>query len=260
MSSVSLTAGPLVTKLQNYGALSLEEKRVLDSAVVGIRAYEPEQDIVIEGTTPDHSCLLLTGLAGRYNIDVEGRRQITSLHVAGDFVDLHSFLMKPMDHGIVALAPCRIATVPHAVLTTITEQHANLTRQLWRNTLVDAAIHRRWEFALGTLQAHQHLAHLMCEMYLRMAQIGATDGGSFHLPITQVILGECMASSVVHTNRCIQKLRAENLISWERDLITILDWDRLVETGQFDPTYLRLSNASGSGSRSDAAKSFMAGS
>jgi CRP-like cAMP-binding protein len=115
--------------------------------------------------------------------------------------------------------------VPHATINAIVERHANLTRLLWLNTLVHAATHRRWEFALGTLQAHQHLAHLICEMYLRMNQIGKTDNGSFNLPITQTILSECMALSVVHTNRILQKLRGDNLISWERDLITIKDWE-----------------------------------
>jgi hypothetical protein len=45
---------------------------------------------------------------------------------------------------------------------------------------------------------------------------------------------------VVRANRTIQHLRAEKVISWERDLVTIKDWDRLVEMGEFDPTYLRL--------------------
>jgi CRP-like cAMP-binding protein len=99
-----LTVGPLVTKFRNYAPLSSEEEQILDTAVSGVREYEPEQDIVDEGTSPDHSCLLLSGFAARYTMNKEGRRQITALHVAGDFVDLHSFLMKPMDHSIVALS------------------------------------------------------------------------------------------------------------------------------------------------------------
>jgi len=245
MSSRNLTVRPLVTKFHSYAPLSPEEERILEDSVSGTRQYAMEQDIVVEGSSPDHSCLLLGGLAGRYNVSLEGKRQITALHVAGDFIDLHSYLMKPMDHSIVALGPCRIAMVPHGALTAITEQHPNLTRLLWLNTLIDAATHRRWEFALGTLQAHSHLAHIICEMYLRMDQIGETDNGKFHFPITQTILGECMALSVVHTNRSVQKLRADNLISWERDSVTIKDWGRLIEIAQFDPTYLRLPKSSG---------------
>jgi acyl CoA:acetate/3-ketoacid CoA transferase alpha subunit len=35
-------------------------------------------------------------------------------------------------------------------------------------------------------------------------------------------------------------LRGEKVIRWERDLITIIDWERLVDMGEFDPTYLRI--------------------
>lgn len=243
MASNSLVVQPLVTKLSNYGVLAPAEQHSLEAGISDIRVVQPGEDIVVEGTTPDHSCLLLSGFAGRYNLTVEGKRQITALHVAGDFVDLHSYLVKPMDHSIAALGECRIALVAHSALTHITEQHPRLTRLLWLNTLIDGGIHRRWEFVLGSLQAHQHLAHLICELFLRLDQIGKTHSGSFYFPITQSILSECMALSAVHTNRVIQKLRSDSVISWERDVVTIKYWDRLVEIGEFDPTYLRIPTA-----------------
>lgn len=197
--------------------------------------------MVVEGTSPDHSTLLLSGFAGRYNVTKEGRRQITALHVAGDFVDLHCYLLKPMDHSIMALTTCTIATVPHDVLGKIFNTQPKLARLFWLNTLIDGATHRQWSVSLGSLQAHQHLAHLICELYLRMEQIGRTEDSGFHLPLTQTLLSECLALSSVHMNRTVQMLRAEQVIRWERDLITITDWDRLVDIGEFDPKYLRIS-------------------
>jgi CRP-like cAMP-binding protein len=245
MAFIIAGAQPLISKLLNYGSLSPEEKQSLGNAVSIVQEVESDNDMVVEGTMPEHSCLLLSGFAGRYNLSAEGKRQITALHVPGDFVDLHSFLMKPIDHSIMAIGSCRVAKVPHAALTRITEEYPRLTRLLWLNTLIDAGTHRRWTFVLGSLQAHQHLAHLICEIYLRLDQIGKTDNGSFHLPITQLILSECLALSAVHTNRVVQKLRSEQAISWERDLITINDWDRLVDIGEFDPTYLRMPKQEG---------------
>ena len=66
--------------------------------------------------------LLLDGYAARYKIVSNGRRQTSAIHVAGDFIDLHSFLLKTMDHGVLALTNCRIANVPHATLEKITEE------------------------------------------------------------------------------------------------------------------------------------------
>ncbi|HEY8575566.1 MAG TPA: Crp/Fnr family transcriptional regulator [Devosia sp.] len=230
----------LIARLLNYGPLSREEQALLEQAVSSEREVPPDTELVLEGTSPSHSTLLLSGFAARYNLKLDGSRQITSLHVAGDFVDLHSLLMKPLDHGIVALTTCQVAMFPHERLTQIYEQNPGLVRLLWLNTLVDGGTHRRWTFCLGSYQAHQHLAHLICELYLRLRQIGRVDDYSFHLPLSQATVGECLAITPVHANRAIQKLRARGVISWERDLITIKDWDGLARSAEFDPTYLRM--------------------
>src|SRR5690606_13153704 len=111
------------------------------------------EDIVREGDRPKDSCLLLDGFAARYKMMADGRRQITAIHMAGDFVDLHSFILKIMDHGILALSACRVAYVPHATLQRITETHPHLTRLLWLNTLMDGATHREWLAAMGRRSA-----------------------------------------------------------------------------------------------------------
>ncbi|TGR94442.1 Crp/Fnr family transcriptional regulator, partial [Mesorhizobium sp. M1C.F.Ca.ET.188.01.1.1] len=94
----------------------------------------------------------------RYKVLEDGGRQFTSLQVPGDFVDLHAFLLKTMDHGIIALSPCHVAAADHAKLCAITEQAPHLTRLLWLDTLVDGAIHREWIVAMGRRSKTSHLA------------------------------------------------------------------------------------------------------
>jgi len=240
MAPAAFSTRPLVTKLLNYGPLSLEEEKALDQAASSFREVVAGEDMVLEGSSPDHSTLLLSGFAARYNLMLDGKRQITSLHITGDFVDLHSLLMRPMDHSILALTTCTIASFPHDRLISIQERFPNLARLLWLNTLVDGGAHRRWTVCVGSLQGPKHLAHLICEMYLRLKQIGRTDSWSFHIPLTQSLMSEALAISTVHANRVVQVLRHSQLIRWERDLITIMDWERLVDMAEFDPTYLRM--------------------
>jgi CRP-like cAMP-binding protein len=230
----------LVTKLLNYGPLSPDEETALEQAGSSLREFAAGEDMVQEGSSPDHSTLLLSGFAARYNVMLDGKRQITSLHVTGDFVDLHSLLMRPMDHSILALTTCTTASLSHERLISIQERFPNLARILWLNTLVDGGMHRRWTVCVGSLQGPRHLAHLICEMYLRLKQIGRTDSWSFHIPLTQSLLSEALAISPVHANRVVQALRRSEILRWERDLITILDWDRLADMAEFDPTYLRM--------------------
>lgn len=231
---------PLLLKLEQRDHLSDDEKRVLDSAISRVRVVEADEDIVREGDQPTESILLLDGFAARYKIFSNGRRQITAIHVAGDFVDLHSFLLKTMDHGVLALTPCRIAAVPHATLEKITDEYPHLTRLLWLSTLIDGAIHREWLTTMGRLSATAHLAHFICELFLRLRAVGRTEGDTIQLPLTQAELGDTLGLSTVHVNRVLQELRKEGLIRWQGDALTILDWKRLKEVGEFTSTYLNL--------------------
>ncbi|BCG83744.1 hypothetical protein MesoLj113b_72860 (plasmid) [Mesorhizobium sp. 113-3-3] len=154
---------------------------MLAHVVSGGKEFSVGQDLVSEGSRPIYSTLLVEGLAARYKVLENGGRQFTSLQVPGDFVDLHAFLLKTMDHGIVALSLCRVMFADHTKLRVITEKAPHLGRLLWLDTLVDAAIHREWIVAMGRRSKVSHLAHLICELFIRLQVVGHTNGTSFNL-------------------------------------------------------------------------------
>lgn len=231
----------LIRKLEQSDVLSEEEKSILDQAFSRIRDFKADEDIVREGDRPTESCIIVEGFAARYKLLPSGRRQISAIHISGDFVDLHSFLLKTMDHGVVTLSPARVAFVPHAILKTISEQHPHLTRMLWLSTLIDAAIHRQWLTTMGRSSATAQMAHLLCELYVRLRAVGQTNGLSFHLPVTQEELGDALGLSTVHVNRVLTELKTGRLVQWAGGgAVTILDWDRLRDLAEFSPIYLSL--------------------
>ncbi len=183
---------------------------------------------------------MLSGLSARYNLISDGRRQISVIHIPGDFVDLHSLLIEPMDHCVVALTPCRIATVAHQTLRDLTGAEPHLMRLLWLLTVIDAAIFRQRLVAAARLPAEAQLARFFCEMHERLSIVGLTNDFGFDLPLTQTDLSDAMGLSLVHVNRCLQKMRSEGLFRWQGGRVTILDWARLTDLAEFDPTYLNL--------------------
>ena len=235
-----LSGSALAAKFRAYGNLSREEEAVLDQAGGRQASFNDGSDIVKYGTSPNESCLLLDGFAARYRLLDEGRRQITAIHIAGDFIDLHSFLLQPMDHSVGALSHCRVAYFPHPALRQITETQPHLTRLLWHNTLVDGATHREWLVAMGRMSAEQHTAHLICEMYVRLTQVGLVKDGSYHFPLTQTETSDALGLSHVHMNRSIQALREQGLVVWHDQVVTLPDFDRIASYAEFDPAYLGL--------------------
>ncbi len=230
----------LLLNLESHDIVTEKERALLGDLGWRERRFLVDEDIVAEGSRPSYSTLLVDGFAARYKFMADGTRQITALHVAGDFVDLHAFLLKTMDHGIVAMSPCHVAFLEHSALKNISETQPHLSRLLWLDTVVDGAVHREWIVAMGRRSKKSHLAHLICELYVRLQVVRRTTAFRFHFPLTQLELADVLGISVVHLNKTLQVLRKEELFTWINQMITILDWPRLQELAQFDPTYLSL--------------------
>jgi CRP-like cAMP-binding protein len=227
-------------KLRARDEIGEAEERAIRDAVAQIVDY-PADKTIIEANRPlTVSTLLLEGLMCRYKDLSEGQRQITELHVPGDFVDLHSFTLKHLDHAIMTLTRCKVAIVPHANLQRITEQFPHLTRVLWFTTNLDACIAREGEVSLGRRTAIQRTAHLFCELRIRLGIVGLTQEDSYPLELTQIELAECLGLTAVHVNRVLKELRERRLMEFRGSRVTIFDVAELERVADFDPNYLYL--------------------
>jgi CRP-like cAMP-binding protein len=231
---------PLVRKLEARDALGPAERDALTGMVDRVQTYAPGQIVVAEGQPLTESQLLIYGLCARSKAMPDGRRQITALHLDGDFVDLHGFLLKRLEHDVVAISTIQMAMVPHPRLKVITEELPHLSRLLWLGTLIDAAIHREWIVSAGRRSAMEQVSHLLCELFFRYRVVGGAMGDRLALPLTQEQLADACGLTPVHVNRVIGQLRAEDLIDWRRGEVVFRNFEALAAKAQFDPTYLNL--------------------
>jgi CRP-like cAMP-binding protein len=227
-------------KLRSRDLLSEEEETVLRAAVADIRELPAEKVMVRAGVTLSESILLFDGYACRYKGLSDGQRQIMQLHVAGDFLDLHGFLLKQLDHDVASMTPVRYALVPHEALRRITETHPHLARMLWFSTLLDAAIHRERILSIGRRSAMQRIAHLFCELYVRLQVVGMTEDRSYRLDLTQAEVADATGLTSVHVNRMLKKLREQEILTFRGGEVRIHDWDGLARAAEFDAGYLHL--------------------
>ncbi|WP_236635842.1 Crp/Fnr family transcriptional regulator [Paracoccus aminophilus] len=175
------------------------------------------------------------GVPGR-----SGERVISAIHVAGDFVDLHGFVLTRLEHDIVALGPVTAEFIDHSDLREISENFPHLSRLFWLSTVIDAAMHRQWLVAAASLRSNAHLAHLLCEIYVRLASVGAAQDHRFVLPALQRELAEMLGYSPIHINRAVRDLRDRGLVRWTGAQVEILDWGELARLARFSPEYLDL--------------------
>lgn len=230
----------LTRRLAFRDAVSDEDRAVIERLASTVQALPAGVDVIGEGVHQSASRILIEGWVCRYKTRASGGRQINQLHVPGDFFDLHSFLLKRLDHSIATLTPCRIAVVPHETLRAVTEEHPHLSRLLWLSTALDSANTREWMTVMGRTSAVSQVAHIFCELYLRLEVVGLAADHRYALPISQQDVADARGLTGVHVNRMLRQLREMGLVEWTRGQVTIHDWDELTRVAEFDPTYLNL--------------------
>jgi len=230
----------LIRKLESIATLSDEERQAILSLPVRTRVLQARQDIVRDGDKPSQCCLLLNGWAYRYKLLGGGRRQIFSFHVPGDIPDLQSLHIHTMDHSLATQTEATLAFIPHENLLDLIARFPGVAALLWRDTLIDAGIFREWMTGLGRRTAYERIAHLFCEMYLKLQAVGLAGEYRCPLPLTQIDLGDALGLTNVHVNRVLQEMRGKGLITLRSNTLVIETWDELNRVSEFDPTYLHL--------------------
>ena len=230
----------LFKKLKQRIGLSSDEEQALRDSVAEVRRVGADEPVVRSGEELNSSVLLLDGWLARSKDLAGGERQITQLHVPGDFADLHGFTLKRLDHDVCTLTDCRLAVFPHERIARMARDYPRLA---WVYLAVDQ--HRRGNRAracpvLGQRSALSRMAHLFCELHARLDVVGRAARDGYEFPLTQRELSECLGLTVVHANRTLQELRRRGLVELENRQLTIRDRGGLEGVAQFDAGYLYL--------------------
>jgi len=227
-------------KTHRTPVLDAADVAAIDASAARTTTFNTRQIFIRQHTPLSQCTLLLEGFVERFKDTPDGRRQILAIHVPGDFVDLHSYPLKRLEHSVAALTDIKVAIFPHAGIRELTARSATITELLWKSTMIDAAINREWIVSIGARGAAVRLAHLFCEMFVRLERAGMASGTKFDLPLTQVDLADATGLTAVHANRMLRQLREDGLVTFRQGVVDIVDWDRLRAFAEFDPTYLFL--------------------
>ena len=230
----------LIRKLESIFTLSDDERQAVLDLPLQVMHLKADQDIVREGDRPTRSCALLEGFACTFKVTAEGKRQITAFYIPGDIPDLQSLHLEVLDISLGTLTPCKVGFIQHEVLQGLCDRNPRIAKALWRETLIDAAIFREWTVNVGRREAYSRIAHILCELTVRLQAVGLTQDHTCKIPITQSEFADATGLANVHVNRVLQELRADGLIVLKGDTLQVLDWDQLKQAGDFDATYLHL--------------------
>jgi len=231
---------PMVNKLRLWQDLDGDDASALLALPHVVRTLKAGQLVAWDGDKPQHCCLLLSGFAFRHKIAGSGARQILSLHLRGDVLDLHNALLRIADHNVQMLTAGEVAMIPFEAIHELAAARLRVAAAFWYETLVDGSIFREWIVNVGRRDARTRIAHLLCELALRQEVAGLGDRLSYEMPMTQEQLSDAVGLTPVHVNRMLMNLGNDGLIHRSLRSITVMDWDALAKVGDFEPRYLHL--------------------
>lgn len=156
----------------------------------------------------------------------------------GDFCDVHAGILREMDHSIATLAPSEICTIPRERMEEITEQHPRIAQAFWWTQLVDEGVLRAWIVSMGRRSAIQRISHLVCELYMRMHNVGLADDDRCTMPLTQTVLADALGLTPIHVNRVLRTLRENEVMDFHGGALTVHNPLGLAQIAGFDETYL----------------------
>ncbi|MBB3691433.1 Crp/Fnr family transcriptional regulator [Sphingomonas sp. BK580] len=196
------------------------------------------RDIARQSGSSDHVYILMGGMAARYIILPTGSRRITAILLPGDTVNEIGGRQVVLDHNIMAVSDCEVATPTAREFEENVATSLSLMEALWRSAMAHNAIMRQWLASAGRRTAFEMIAHLLCELHVRMSELGMVRDDTFSLPLTQEEIGDATGLTSVHVNRTFKVLKENSLIARSGTDCRLLDVPRLRSLCGFDPGYL----------------------
>ncbi len=230
-------------KLATHSVLSAIEIAALSALATQPAIFKTGAMVAVVGDRLDRATFMIGGLACRSKILADGRRQILSLLLPGDMVDAHASLLGHRDDNLEALTTCQVSHASQAELKAVGLTHPGLGEAMLRQALIEGAIGREWVINVGRRSTLEALAHLICEMKLRLDAVGLGVDDAYPFALTQEDMADALGVTSIHLNRVLKMLRSMGSISLQGKVLKICDWPRLLALANFSSSYLHLHRA-----------------
>jgi CRP-like cAMP-binding protein len=231
-------ASALTRKLAARTSLSPADLEFLDALYDETRLVGANRDIITEGYKYDALAVLRHGMALRYRVLRDGRRQILNIVLPGDFIGFPACFFDTALYSITALSDAVVSSIRFPRLFQLFGEHPRIGAAIFWLFSCEAAMYAERVIGIGQRSAVERLAHLLLELLTRLQIIGLADENSFHMPLTQEQIGDMLGLTGVHISRTFRQLRNDGLVVIAGQVLKIKDLRALAALADFERTYL----------------------
>ncbi|MDO1559528.1 helix-turn-helix domain-containing protein [Brevundimonas sp. 2R-24] len=167
--------------------------------------FRAGQELCAQGEPSYRVFRVKTGAVAAYRLFSDGRRQVMSFHLPGDFIGLEA----GVSHGstAVALIETTVEAMRRSELSDLALNDADLGRALWQVSI--RAFHRSEEHAL-VLARHGALERIVSFLLNFADRAGAAD--AFDLPMSRQDMADYLGLTIHTVSRTLSQLEAQGLV------------------------------------------------
>jgi CRP-like cAMP-binding protein len=229
----------LIQRLEEFAPLDPLSRSELRAACIAHAEYfSPRKAIFSAGEQPLGAYFVLSGFACRHLRLLDGRRPIAGLLLPGDIVGMRAFLLQPFDHAVSSLTHVQAAFLSRTTLARWSRRSPALNEALWRSRALQSAMHAQLLINVGARTAIERIAHLLCELLVRLHAVSLATQDMCTIPLTQASLADASGLTPVHVNRTLARLSRLGIATFRDSRLIVHDSARLQEIAGFDPQYL----------------------
>jgi CRP-like cAMP-binding protein len=225
---------PLIDKLARFIDLTAQERIYLEEMQTEFVNIAAGADIVRAGQAYRCIYVLCRGMAIRYKILHDGRRQILNLILPGDFVGLPGCMFERSLYSISGLTKTVSCALPFDTMFELFRCQPRVAAAIFWAAGHESALFAERLVGVGRQSAYERVARLLLELLFRMQMSGLADARSYTLPLTQELIADTLGLSVPHVNRTFRRLQEGGLILRKGARLTFLDLPALTQISDFD--------------------------
>lgn len=250
----------MLRKLELHAPLPEEDRQAVLALPYRLRTLQAQSYAVREGDPAVACSILVSGFAYRHKSTGDGGRQIVAIHIPGEPLDFQNLFLDVADHNVQTLTRAELAIIPREAVQRIARERPHVAQAILVASQIDASIFSEWVLNVGRRDARTRLAHLLCEVAVRLEKQGLAEQYGYELPMTQEQLADATGLTSVHINRTLKLLERDGLIVRDKRRVSFPDWKRMRDVGDFNDRYLHLGRqGSESMSRSSSLEAVAAG-
>lgn len=202
---------------------------------------KPKRIILREGHRPEEAYTLLEGWAFRFKLLPDGRRQILSFLLPGDFIAFQVSAPAPLYFSVQTLTEVKLCVFGLREISEFIRTREHLAENLAEMCFRKARVLDFRLTDLGRRTATERIVRLILSLEVRLRVRGMVNGNAIPFPLRQEHIADTLGLTPVHVSRTITALRNRGLITLKSGVLTIEDRATLAEIAgpmaePWDPT------------------------